>query len=146
MVGRSRYLRGMRLRKWLPFLAAALLVGACFFPWVRIPGRDVVISGFQSEGSNFGKPGILQVLMTGICCLLLLVGRSWSKGTAFFLSAFNLAWAVRNYFIISACRAGICPVKQPALYMVLAAAVLFTVFIIAYLSEKEGPGVPETKS
>ena len=43
------------------------------------------------------------------------------------IGALNLAWAIRNYFIISACRGGDCPVKKIGLYIIVLASVVMLV-------------------
>jgi hypothetical protein len=35
-----------------------------------------------------------------------------------------MAWAIRNYFIISACRGGDCPEKYTSIYLLLLASFL----------------------
>jgi hypothetical protein len=39
----------------------------------------------------------------------------------------NIAWAIRNYFIISMCREGECPEKQIGLWLVLLASILILI-------------------
>jgi hypothetical protein len=41
--------------------------------------------------------------------------------------ALNIAWAVRNFFIISMCREGECPEKQIGLWLVLIASSLMLI-------------------
>jgi hypothetical protein len=41
--------------------------------------------------------------------------------------ALNIAWAIRNYFIISMCREGDCPEKQIGLWLVMLASVLMLI-------------------
>jgi hypothetical protein len=38
-----------------------------------------------------------------------------------------MAWAIRNYFIISACHGGDCPEKHNGIYLVLLASLLMLV-------------------
>jgi hypothetical protein len=117
--------------RWLVFPLAALVMGACFFPWVEIETKHIVISGFRSGVGDYGQPGILHIVFCSFCLLFILLRRPWSVRTAFFISAFNIAWAVRNYIIVSACRGGICPAKQPALYILVAASLLLPVLTLA---------------
>jgi hypothetical protein len=51
--------------------------------------------------------------------LLLLLNKIWSIRTAFFISAFNIAWGIRNFIVISACSGGLCPEKHTAIYVIL---------------------------
>ena len=119
----------MQSVRWLSVLTAVVIITACFFTWVSVESKDFFIGGFNSSpASRFGKPGILQTFFCAIYILLLLVNKIWSIRTAFFVSAFNIAWAVRNYVVISACSGGTCPEKHTGLYTVLIGSFLLTVF------------------
>ena len=125
------YLRGMKLSKWPAIVVALITAAACFFPWVTVDGRAVSIGGFHSTIANYGKPGLLHCFFLLLCIVFLLVSKVWSVRTAFFVSAVNIAWALRNFFLISSCQAGECPTKQPALYVILIGSILLTLLILA---------------
>jgi hypothetical protein len=114
----------------LSILMAMAVIAACFFPWVIIENRDIYFGGFDSTNQNFGKPGLLHVVLCSIVIVLLLIGRIWSIRIAFIFCALNIAWALRNYVIISACRGGECPQKQPALYIILFSSLLLALFLL----------------
>jgi len=116
--------------KWLAVLMALAVIASCFYPWVIIPEKNIIIGGFHSDVNDFGKPGIVHVFLSIIILAFILLKKTWSLRVAFFLSAINIAWAIRNYFLISACRAGTCPEKQPALFVLLAGSLLLTIFIL----------------
>ena len=119
----------MQSVRWLSVLTAVIIITACFFTWVSVESKDFFIGGFNSSAaSTFGKPGILQTFFCAIYILLLLLNKIWSIRAAFFVSAFNIAWAVRNYVVISACSGGTCPEKHTGLYTVLIGSLLLTVF------------------
>jgi hypothetical protein len=120
----------MSLMKVLSIASFGGLIVACFFPWVIIPGRELVITGMNAEAINFGKPGLLHIVLGSIVILLLLLGKSWSLKTAFFVAAFNIAWAARNYFSLSACSGGVCPEKFTAIYMLPLLSVLAIIFLL----------------
>lgn len=103
---------------------AGVAVAACFFPWVSVPGKDVVVGGFSATVSDYGKPGIITCFFTALCVIFILLGRVWSVRAAFFLSALVFAWAARNFFMLSTCQGGICPEKHTALYIELLASFL----------------------
>jgi hypothetical protein len=120
----------MQSIKWLAVLTAALIITACFFPWVSVGSQNFVVGGFySSDNSRFGQPGIFHLVFASVCILFLLVNRIWSVRTAFFISAFNIAWAVRNFIVLSACSGGECPEKHTAMYVVLAGSFLLTILI-----------------
>ena len=119
----------MQSVRWLSVLTAVIIITACFFTWVSVESKGFFIGGFNSSAaSRFGKPGILQTFFCTIYVLLLLLNKIWSIRAAFFVSAFNIAWAVRNYVVISACSGGTCPEKHTGLYTVLIGSLLLTVF------------------
>ncbi|HEX2609224.1 MAG TPA: hypothetical protein VHK91_17705 [Flavisolibacter sp.] len=129
----------MRMMKWLTLAAVCVLILSCFFTWVTIPSRDITVSGFHSEGTSFGKPGIFHMVLSALFIGFLLINRIWSKKVAFFIGAFNVAWATRNFIAISACSGGTCPEKHAALYMLLFSSVLAALFTL--LIDAETPPV-----
>ncbi|HEY1114551.1 MAG TPA: hypothetical protein VGE66_13360 [Chitinophagaceae bacterium] len=109
----------MQIIKWLGVAAAIALIVACYLPWIIVESKDLVVSGVETTGTNFGKPGYFHMFFAGIYLLFVLINRVWSKRVNIFISAFNIAWALRNFAIISACSGGECPEKQAGLYVVL---------------------------
>ena len=122
--------------RWVAILTAVILLTACFFPWVIVENKDLVFSGFNSNTREYGKPGIIHFFVTIVCIIFILINRNWSIRVAFFVSVLNIPWALRNFFLIAGCQGGICPQKQPALYIILITSFLFTIFI-ALMSSKE---------
>ncbi len=109
----------MRYFKWAGLLAAFLLVITCFLPWVVIESKGITVTGVDAPGTLFGKPGYMNLLMTLFFFVFTFIPRIWAKRANLLAVAFNLAWAVRNYFLLSTCYAGECPVRQPGLYLLL---------------------------
>jgi len=125
------YLRNMPGARWIVIVLAIIIIVACYYPWVTVASRGVTISGFHSSVNEFGQPGIVHVFLCAAYIILILLFRQWSIRVAFFISTVNIAWAARNFFIISACRGGICPDKQPALYILLTVSVLLTILTLS---------------
>jgi hypothetical protein len=116
----------MRLMKWTGLAAAALLLYSCFTLWVFIVSKNIPVSGVDTTGTNFGKPGYLHFVLTFIFIVFSLIPRIWAKRANPGIAALNLAWAIRNFFVVTACSGGECPEKQIGLYLVLAtSAVMF---------------------
>ena len=110
--------------KWIGLAASVLLIISCFSTWVIIVSKNIAVSGVNATGTNFGKPGYFNFLFTFFFILFTLIPRIWAKRTNLLITALNLSWALRNYFIISACRGGECPEKQTSIYLMLIASLL----------------------
>jgi len=118
----------MQSIRWISVLTAAIIIVACFFTWVSLDTKNFFVGGFfSSENNRFGQPGILHAAFCSIIILFLLLNKIWSARTAFFISAFNVAWAIRNYIVISACSGGVCPEKHTGLYTVLIGSILLLI-------------------
>jgi hypothetical protein len=131
--------------KWIGLVAVILLVVSCFTPWVIIASKNITVSGVDATGTNFGKPGYVHFVLSFFFILFHLVPKIWAKRWNMLIVALNIAWAIRNYFIISACRDGECPEKQIGLYLVLSASVLMLVsalFPDVKLTEEKNPELP----
>ena len=117
----------MRWMKWVGAAAGVLLIIACFMTWIVVPGRNIIVSGVDATGTSFGKPGYFHMLFSFFFLLFSFIPRIWAKRTNLLVTALNLAWAMRNYFIISACRGGECPEKHVALYLVVVSSIVMLV-------------------
>ena len=117
----------MRTVKWLPAAAAFILIVSCFFPWVVIESKNIVVTGVESTGTSFGKPGYLHILFAGLFLIFLLINRVFSYRANIFIAALNTGWALRNFVLIPGCEGGDCPQKQLALYIMLLASLALLV-------------------
>lgn len=99
-------------------------------PWAHIVSANLTISGVDTEGTRFGKPAYLHFLLGGLIILFSFIKRLWAKRFNLMFAALNLAWALKNFMIMSRCEGGECPEKQSGLYLVLIAsiALLITTF------------------
>lgn len=114
----------MRYMKWIGLAAAVLLVVSCFSPWVLIEEKNITISGIDTTGTNYGKPAYLHFFLSFFFIIFTLVPRIWAKRANLAVAALNIAWAIRNFIIISACQAGDCPVKKSGIWMMGLASLL----------------------
>ena len=105
--------------KWLSVLAAVVLIICCFQPWILIESRQIVVSGVDAPGTRFGKPGYMHLVWSGLFILLALIPRVWAVRWNLAVVALNLAWALRNFFLLTTCQGGECPEKLPAFYVVV---------------------------
>lgn len=113
----------MRLNLLFSLLAAGLLVVACFLPWMTVESKALTITGVDTTGTLFGKPGYFHFVWAGLYLLFLFINKVWSVRTALVFAAFNLAWTARNFLLLPACAGGECPVRRAGLYLLLFAAV-----------------------
>jgi len=113
--------------KWIGLVAVMLLIVSCFLPWVIIDSQKIIVSGVDSTGTNFGKPGYTHFVLGFFFIIFHFIPKLWAKRVNLLIVALNIAWAIRNYFIISMCRVGECPEKQIGLWLVLLASVLILI-------------------
>ena len=113
--------------KWIGLFAAVLLIASCFLPWVIITSKNIVVTGVDSTGTNFGKPGYAHFLLSFFFIIFHLIPKLWAKRWNLVIVALNIAWAVRNFLIISMCREGECPEKKIGLWLVMLGSVLILI-------------------
>jgi hypothetical protein len=121
----------MKYSQYIGILACLIVLICSFLPWSIVVSEHITISGFDTTGTRFGRPGLFLNFFTGISLLLFIIPTIWSKRTNIFLGALVFAWSVRNYILVSTCLMGECPVKQPALYVLVTAS--FVVMMMTLL-------------
>ena len=114
----------MKYTKWIGVFAFVVLVMISYQPWVYIASMNITVTGLRATGTNFGRPAVISIFLGLIAVILFLVPYLAAKRINLFVCALNLAWAIRNFVILSTCREGDCPQKEPGLYIMLAAAVI----------------------
>lgn len=114
----------MRWMKWLGLVAAGLLIASCFLPWVFIAYKNIIVTGVESTGTNYGKPGYFNFLLAFSFILFSFIDKVWTKRCNLFIVAINLAWAIRNYIMITTCYGGECPDKKIGLYLMIVGSVV----------------------
>ena len=122
--------------KYSNYLGAALvfmLIIACNMDWVHIDGGRLTVSGLRAAGTNFGKPGLINIISGSIAGILFLTPFLWAKRINLFFCAFNLAWAIRNYILITMCREGDCPEKQTGIYLLMISSALM--LLVSFIPE-----------
>jgi len=113
--------------KWIGTAAAFLLIISCFMVWVTIPSKNITVTGIDATGTTFGKPGYFHFITTLFFLLFTFTSRIWAKRINLAVTALNMAWAVRNYFVITMCREGDCPEKHAAIYLIVLASLFMLV-------------------
>ena len=110
--------------KWMGILAVLTLIAACFIPWVYIESKLITVTGVATDGTNFGKPGYFHFIFAFLFIICTFIPRIGAKRANLLVTGLNLAWAIRNYFVITACAGGDCPEKQAGLWLALIASVV----------------------
>jgi uncharacterized membrane protein YuzA (DUF378 family) len=101
-------------------IATVVLIIICFLPWVTIESKDLVISGMNATGTDFGTPGKVNVIFSALMAVFFALPKVWAKRTNVFIGALNFSWSVKNYLVLSSCLMGECPTKMPALFALVA--------------------------
>ena len=115
----------MKYSKWVGLAAAISVIIACYMPWVFVTTVQLEIGGMRASGHhNFGRPGLMNIVMSAGAIAMFLLPFIWAKRLNIFFVAFNIAWTVRNFILLSRCYGGECPLKQTGLYILLAASVI----------------------
>lgn len=114
----------MKHSQTIGILASIALIATCFLPWSFIASQQLTVTGFHAQGTSFGKPGLFNAMLSVVMILFFALPVLWAKRTNMFLAAMNLAWAFRNYLLVSSCMMGECPEKKPGLFILLFLAVL----------------------
>ena len=113
----------MKNSKWIGILGIVLLYVSAFQAWVVVP-MNISITGMNTTGTNFGKPALMNLIVSGISAVFFLVSSVMAKRANIFFCGFNLAWSIRNYVILSTCRGGDCPEKKFGLYLLVISAIV----------------------
>ena len=108
--------------KWIGVMAAVLLIVSCFTPWVIIESKGITVSGIDATGTNYGKPGYFHFIFSFFFLLFTFIQKIWAKRFNLLVVAVNVAWAAKNYFLLTACVGGECPVSQIGLWLMLFAS------------------------
>ena len=129
----------VRYSQVVGIILSVIVIVTCFFPWIEVSSKGIMVSGFSSEGTNFGKPGILHVFFSSLSLLLFLVNRIWAKRLNIFVTTAQLAWAIRNYILLTSCYMAECPKKFISLYILVAASSL--VFLMSLMVPNSKPRI-----
>jgi hypothetical protein len=104
--------------KYAPYFgvaAALLLVLCCFLPWAYYPDLHENFSGFYSRQNQYGKPGKTYIFLSAVSIAFFLVPKLWARRANQFVCVLIFAYALKNYFVFSACYGGFCPEIKPGL-------------------------------
>ena len=114
----------MKYSKFVGIAGVLLMYISAWLPWVEIVSSNIVVTGLHSEGTNFGKPALMNLIVSGVSFVLFLWPSVMAKRFNLFFCAFNVACAIRNFIVLTACRLGDCPEKRIGLFVMSIAALM----------------------
>jgi hypothetical protein len=97
---------------------------------VYIDAIQSVITGVKADHTSFGKPGMLHIVFSVFSIVFFLVPAVWAKRTNLFIGAFNFAWSVRNFLVVTQCEVGECPHKLLGIYAIVIVSVVLLVMTL----------------
>lgn len=128
----------MKYSNYLGIFGAVTIIAACFLPWSYIPSINTTLTGMNTAPTNFGKPGLLNIILSTIAILCFVIPAIIAKRINLFICAFNFAWSIRTFILLSQCEFGECPEKKAALYIVLLlSAIILVMTLFPMVKEKE---------
>lgn len=114
----------MKRFTWIGIAGALLLLAACWMPWVTVHSKNIIISGMHTEGTPYGKPGLLHIVFAIFFIVFSLIPRLWAKRFNLLVTGLNAAWMLRNFLLLSLCRGGECPERENGIYWVLVSSLI----------------------
>ena len=120
----------MKYSQTIGILACLIVLICSYLPWSIVVSEHITISGFDTRGTRFGRPGLFLDFFTVLSLLLFAIPAIWAKRTNIFIGAIVFTWSIRNYILVSTCLMGECPVKQPALYVLVAASLVVMIMTL----------------
>jgi hypothetical protein len=123
----------MKYSNYIGVVIAIGLIIVCYVPWVYIPSIQTVLTGMNTPHTNFGHPGLLNVILSVIAIIFFITPKVWAKRSNIFLVTFNMAWSVRNFVLVTHCELGECPEKRWGIYALM---LLSTILLLMALLPK----------
>jgi hypothetical protein len=112
---------------WIGIAACVTLIVSCFLPWVHYADINQNFTGFYSFQNEYGKPGKFLSFFGALSLVLMLLPTVWAKRTNLFITAFNVAYAVKTFILFGSCYNNYCPQKLPGLYLMVGCAVVMLI-------------------
>ncbi len=100
-------------------IAGVFLIGICYLPWSFVAAENITVYGMNAAGTDFGRPGLLNIIFNFIIITFFFIPKVWAKRINVFVAGLNMAWSIRNYFLVTTCMMGDCPQKKSGIYLLL---------------------------
>lgn len=117
----------MKHSQLIGIIAAIGTIVISFLPWSYIASAQLHITGMQADGTDFGKPALLNIIFVCISIVFFATAKIWAKRWNLLIAALNAAWSVRNFLLVSTCMYGDCPELKPAIYFLPAFGLIILV-------------------
>lgn len=114
----------MKYSQIIGIAASLALIAVCYQPWSYIESRNIIVTGLHATGTNFGRPGLINLILNVAITLLFILPYVWAKRLNVLIAALNVAWSIRNFLLLSACSGGECPQKRAGLYLLVSLSVI----------------------
>lgn len=126
----------MKYSQIIGVIATLVLIVSCFFNWAWYPDLNKYFTGFFSEKQVYGKPGYVFIFFAVFIVALFLIPKVWAKRWNFFVAGLMLAYAIKSFILYSGCYNGICPTRQPAIWVMLFSSIVVMIMAV----------IPDTKA
>lgn len=120
----------LKILYWVGLVACILLIISTFMPWAYFNDSNITneaertFTGFFSYQNKYGKPGKFLIFFAVVIFILMILPKVWAKRTNLFLSAFVLAYAIKNYIVFTSCYNAYCPQKRVGIFIMLFSTIL----------------------
>lgn len=110
--------------------ACILLLISCFLPWTYYADPHITseaektFTGFFTFHNQYGKPGILLLLIAVLVFILMLLPKIWAKRANIFITALGMGYAVKTYILYTSCYNAYCPEKKAGIFIMMLSVVL----------------------
>ena len=115
---------------WLGLAACLALIASCFMPWAYYADLHESFTGLYSYNNNYGRPGKLLILISGIVFVFMLLPKVWAKRTNLFLCALCVGYAIKSYVLYTSCYNAYCPEKKIGVYLMIISSVIMMIATI----------------
>ena len=132
-----RYFCSMKHSQIIGIVLCLALFYFTTLPLVIIESKSITVTGWSSNGTNFGLPGKFILYIGTLAVIFFALPFIWAKRFNMAFAALLIAWSFRNFIVLSTCQMGECPQKQFALYACI--VVSFAIMIMTFLPKVKLP-------
>jgi hypothetical protein len=128
----------MKYSQLLGCIAVLILAAICYMPWSFIADGNIIVTGMSAPGTEYGKPGLMHLVLGFVLIILFLIPKIWAKRINLFIAAINLAWSIRNYILLATCFMGECPqIKAGLISSIFLSTAIFIMTLLPDLRQIE---------